>query len=184
MVKRYFCSTAKYRFDRQVFRFQSIRGVTTLMPRLNRPPPRPVTQCRHPQDDEVCQGCHLRPVSQLRGKWKGPFLASPKSPKSRGLYLVYFPLIEKTNEIPGAPSYYLSLNYSASSSQTTNKDATWEKARAQAGFDLLSSLFWDFAFQEGTDVYYFFIRVYFWQSFLLLWLSCLFSSAVCLNSTY
>lgn len=89
---------------------------------------------------EVCQGCHLRPCPS-RGGSEGerfwhlrPLL---KSLKSRGLYLVYFSLIEKTNELPGAPSYYRALNYSASSSssQTTNKDAMRENEKA--GVDLL-----------------------------------------------
>lgn len=54
--------------------------------------------------------------------------------KSRGLYLVYFSLIEKPNEFPGAPSYYRALHYSASISISQN---THTERNGKAGFDLL-----------------------------------------------
>ncbi len=110
-----------------------------------------------------------------------PFL---KPLKSRGLYLVYFSLIEKPNELPRAPSYYRALNYSTSSGSRSHKKTQREKVREteKAGFDLFLSLFWDF--QEGTDVYYFFKPVFIFGRIFCCSGSCLFSSAVCLNSTY
>lgn len=70
------------------------------------------------------------------------------------------------------------FNYSrarATKERRSNGEKEREKDSLTCFFRLL---FWDSAFQEGTDVYYFLFVFTFWQEILLLWHSCLFSGEV------